>query len=83
MSDFLLVSITVWFKILFQGICKQKYTWDNFLSEDLVKIWTKFTLEMCMLREISFRRSALCCAERKVQLQGFADSLRVAFCVIV
>ena len=83
MSDFLLVSIIVWCKILFQGICKQKYTWDNFLSEDLVKIWTKFTLEMCMLREISFRRSALCCAERKVQLQGFADSLRVAFCVIV
>ena len=27
-----------------------------------------------MLRELSFRLSVLCCAERKIQLHGFADS---------
>ena len=46
----------------------------RFFIEDLVKIWTKFLLEMRMLRELSFRLSVLCCAERKIQLHGFADS---------
>ena len=34
---------------------------------------------MCMLRELSFRLPVLCCAERKVQLHGFADSSGVAY----
>ena len=47
----LLIPITVQCKILFQEICKQKYAWEFFLSEDLVKIWTNFLLEMRILRE--------------------------------
>ena len=35
-----------------------------------------------MLRELSFRRSALCCAERKVQLHALADSSGVAYCAV-
>ena len=66
----LLIPIPVRCKILFQEICKQKCVWDTFLSEDLVEIWTNFFLEMRMLRELSFKRSVLCCAERKVQLHG-------------
>ena len=78
----LLVPITVRCKILFQEICKQKYAWDTFLSEYLVKIWTNFLLEMRILRELSFRRSVLRCAKRKVQLQGFAESSGVAYCAV-
>ena len=70
----LLIPITVHCKILFQEICKLKYAWDTFLSEGLIKIWTKSLLEMRMSRELSFRRSALCCTERKVKLHNFTDS---------
>ena len=71
----LLILITVRCKILFQEICKRKYAWDTFfLFVVLNKLLTKFLLEIRMLRKLIFRRSMLCCAERKVLLHGFVDS---------
>ena len=55
----------------------------HFLLEDLVKTWTKFLLEMRILRELSFRRSVICCAERKLQIHGFADSSGIPYCAVI
>ena len=38
---------------------------------------------MHMFRELSFRRSVLCCAERNVQLHGFAYSSGVVYCAAI
>ena len=77
------IPITVRCKTLIQEICKWKYAWGTFLSEDLVKKWTKFLLEMCMLWELRFMRSVLCWAERNVQLHDFADNSGVVFCAVI
>lgn len=75
----LIGPIIIQAKIIMQKLWSEKLDWDDEISSDLFKIWTKFYNELPLLNELSVNRHVLCDNPISIELHAFCDASEQAY----
>ena len=73
-------------KIYFQKVCIDKSKWDDKLSGDLEKGWTRYLQELGEIKRICVPRYLFPTIEgtvTNIQLHGFCDASEQAYCAVI
>ena len=78
-----LAPVTSKIKILFQKVWKSKTQWDQQVSDDIYKEWSKLRAEIHIVNNIEIPRWILCNEHDVIELHGFCDASMEAYgCVV-
>ena len=80
----LISPITLQFRLIFYSICLSKCDWDTELEPIQFETWNKIIRGLKLLKRVSVARHVLCkCGNREIELLGFSDSSREAYCACI
>ena len=76
--------ITLQFRLIFHGLCLHKYIWDNELEPIHVEAWNKNIRGLKLLKRVSIAcHVRFKCGNIEIELHGFSNSSREAYCACI
>ena len=75
--------VTARVKVLFQLLCKNKFDWDDEVSEELKVYWIDFLTLLKNLDSVRLERFVFHSNAGRVELHGFSDSSSEVYCAVV
>ena len=78
----LISPITTRVKLIFRLLCKDKYEWDDVISNDIKTLWFEFLNELHAINLIRVKRYVICEPNhviQSIQLHAFSDSSMKAY----
>ena len=78
--------IVVVAKMYYQRACKERYSWDESVKEELQKGWLKYLQHLTEIKSIRISRylfSSIIDIAENIQLHGYCDSSEQAYCAVI
>ena len=79
----LISPITARVKIIFQLLCKDRLSWDENVPEKISHVWEELLRDLETLNAVRIPRFVCALDEELLQIHGFCDSSKQAYCAAV